>query len=92
MSNAIDFLERMGADANLRGAGTDGLAKALAGAALDPALAEAILAGDDSVLRDRLAPGTFYGIQLDREKDPDPEQEREDDDEEASVRLARRQA
>jgi len=89
MSNVIDFLERMGADATLRAAGTDALAHELAASAVDAALAAAILAGDDTLLRDRLAPGKFYGIQLDREKDE--EQEREDD-EETSVRLAQRRA
>lgn len=91
MSNVIDFLERMGADATLRAAGTDALAHELANASVDSGLAAAILAGDDTVLRDRLAPGRFYGIQLDREKDPDQEEEREDD-EESSVRFAQRQA
>ena len=91
MSNVIDFLERMGADAALRVAGSEGLAHELAASAVDADLAAAILAGDDAVLRDRLAPGKFYGIQLDREKDPEQEEEREDD-EESSVRFAQRRA
>ncbi|HEY4293157.1 hypothetical protein [Luteibacter sp.] len=90
MSNVIDFLERMGADATLRAAGTEALAHELIASAVDAGLAAAILAGDDAVLRDRLAPGKFYGIQLDREKDP--EEEREDDAEESSVRFTQRQA
>jgi hypothetical protein len=92
MSNVIDFLERMGADAALRAAGADELTRELTASGVEGDLAAAILAGDEDTLRARLAPGTFYGIQLDREKeDPDPEQERKDD-EETTVRLAQYQA
>ncbi|MGE7137346.1 hypothetical protein ACQKIE_06915 [Luteibacter sp. NPDC031894] len=92
MSNVIDFLERMGADAALRAAGADELTRELTASGVEGDLAAAILAGDEDTLRARLAPRTFYGIQLDREKeDPDPEQERKDD-EEATVRLAQYQA
>ncbi|WP_448099063.1 hypothetical protein [Luteibacter yeojuensis] len=64
MSDVIDFLERMGGDATLRAAGTAELARELDEAAVDGALAAAILAGDEKALRDRVAPGTFNSIQL----------------------------
>ncbi|MDQ0009579.1 hypothetical protein J2T07_001756 [Luteibacter jiangsuensis] len=64
MSDVIDFLERMGGNAALNDAGTAELARELDAAAVDGALAAAILAGDEGALRDRIAPGTFYSIQL----------------------------
>lgn len=89
MSNVIDFLARMGGDATLRDAGSADLALELAAAGVDGELAGAILAGDDRTVRASVAPGTFYAIQLDREKEQqDPEKE-EKDDEETSIRHAR---
>jgi len=85
MSNIIDFLAHMGASATLRTSGTADLASVLAASDVEPALAAAILAGDEATLRDRLAPGKFFGIQLDEV----PEEE-DEDDEESSVRFARR--
>lgn len=87
MSNVIDFLARMGSDASLRDAGSTELAAELAAADVDGELAGVILAGDDHALRASVAPGTFYGIQLDREKEEDPEQEKKDD-EASSIRHA----
>ena len=89
MSNVIDFLERMGADATLRAAGTDALARELAASAVDASLAAAILAGDDAALRDRLAPGTYYAIQL---EELPAKEEQPDDEEESSVRFAKHRA
>lgn len=88
MSNIIDFLARMGASATLRASDKADLANALTASDVEPTLAAAILAGDDATLRDRLAPGKFFGIQLDQEE---PE-EQEDGDEESSVRFAQRRA
>lgn len=88
MSNIIDFLARMGASATLRTSGRADLANELTASDVEPTLAAAILAGDDVTLRDRLAPGKFFGIQLDQEE---PE-EQEDGDEESSVRFAQRRA
>ena len=91
MSNVIDFLERMGASSALRTANPDQLAKELTATSVDAELAAAILAGDDTSLRARLAPGKFYGIQLDETEESEaPEQEPEDDD--ASVRFAQHRA
>lgn len=87
MSNVIDFLARMGGDAALRDAGSVELAAELAAAGVEGELAGAILAGNDHGLRASVAPGVFYGIQLDREREEDPEQEKKDD-EETSIRHA----
>ncbi|SFW75348.1 hypothetical protein [Luteibacter sp. UNCMF366Tsu5.1] len=78
MSNVIDFLARMGAEADLRDAGTEALARELAEANVDGELAAAILAADGDTLRERVAPGTYYSIQLDREKE-DPEQDEKEE-------------
>lgn len=88
MSNVIDFLARMGGDASLRDAATHELALQLAAAGVEGDLAGAILAGDDQALRSRVAPGTFYAIQLDREKEQEDPQKEEKDDEQTSVRRA----
>jgi hypothetical protein len=90
MSNVIDFLERMGGDASLRGAGTDELARELAAAAVDGELATAILAGDDTALRNSVAPGKVFDIQLDPQKEEVPEEDEDEHDEEDSVRKAGR--
>ncbi|SEM45529.1 hypothetical protein SAMN02800694_1143 [Luteibacter sp. UNCMF331Sha3.1] len=84
MSNVIDFLERMGASAGLRTAGADGLARELTAAAVDDGLAQAILAGDALALREQIAPGVFYAIQMD---DTPPDEHEEQDDEETSVHM-----
>ena len=89
MSNVIDFLERMGANACLRTAGTDGLARELTAAAVDESLAQAILAGDASALREQIAPRVFYAIQM---EDTPPEENEEQDDEETSVHMRRHRA
>jgi len=89
MSNVIDFLERMGASVGLRTAGTEGLARELTAAAVDEGLAQAILAGDASVLREQIAPGVFYAIQM---EDTPPEENEEQDDEETSVHMRRHRA
>jgi hypothetical protein len=48
MSNVIDFLERMGQDAQLRHASKSEVELALADAEIDPELHAAILAGDQA--------------------------------------------
>ncbi|WP_448100033.1 hypothetical protein [Luteibacter jiangsuensis] len=64
MSNVIDFLARMGADATLHGADANVLGHELANAAVDEHMSAAIIARDDGALRASVAPGKFYGIQL----------------------------
>ena len=50
MTDIIDFLERMGGDAGLRGATRAELAGALAQAQVDPSIQKAVLAGDRGTL------------------------------------------
>jgi hypothetical protein len=50
MTDIIDFLERMGRDAGLRGATRAQLAEVLVEAQVDPLLRKAVLAGDRSTL------------------------------------------
>lgn len=90
MSNVIDFLERMGADAGLRAADAESLARELAAADVDEDAANAILARDASVLRDRIAPGTFYAILM--ENTPEEEEHEPEEDESSSAHLRRRSA
>ena len=56
--DTIDFLERLGQDAALRDATDDALRTALADAAIDPAMVEAIVAGDHRTLAIQLAART----------------------------------
>ena len=50
MTDIIDFLERMGGDAGLRGATRADLAEALVEAQVDPLVRKAVLAGDRRTL------------------------------------------
>jgi hypothetical protein len=50
MTDIIDFLERMGRDAGLRGTTSAELSAALAEVQVDPSLRKAVLAGDRSTL------------------------------------------
>jgi hypothetical protein len=85
MFDVIDFLERMGQDAQLRRASQDEVGLALAGAEIDPELRVAILARDEPGLQALLGQGPFCCL-INPAK-PDGEQEEcdgscEDDEEE----------
>lgn len=54
MSNVIDFLERMGQDAELRHAAQGDVEKALVNAQIDPSLLEVMLDKDERRLEDLL--------------------------------------
>jgi hypothetical protein len=54
MSNVIDFLERLGQDAQLRHATSTEVEQALTHAQIDPALRAAVLSGDQRALEARL--------------------------------------
>ena len=58
MSNVIDFLQRLGQDADLRHAPRMELELALAEAGIDPALREALLGSDQRKLEDLLGANT----------------------------------
>lgn len=96
MSNVIDFLERLGNDAQLRHASEVEIERAMTRAAIDPAVREAILAGDQRRLEALLGatPNVCCMIYSPaREDDDESEDERkqdeddEPDDEERAVRL-----
>lgn len=59
MTGVIDFLERMGQDAQLRHASQDEVGFALAGAEIDPELRVAILARDEQGLQALLGQDPF---------------------------------
>ena len=58
MSNVIDFLQRLGQDAELRHAPRTALERALAEAGIDPALREALLGADQRKLESLLGADT----------------------------------
>lgn len=79
MSNVIEFLERMGADAELRHATQDRLEAALAQAEVEPELRAALLARDLPRVTALLGASTNVCCAL---SIPDPDDEdRQDDDE-----------
>jgi hypothetical protein len=75
MSNVIDFLERMGRDAQLRHASQGEVELALANEQIDLELQAAILAESSSQLGALLGQGVFCCMQ-----EPGKEDEDEDDD------------
>jgi hypothetical protein len=79
MSNIIDFLERMGRDAQLRHASQNEVELALASEQVDLELQAAILAKNPSQLGVLLGQGVFCCMQ-----EPGKEDEDEDDDTEES--------
>jgi hypothetical protein len=91
VSNVIDFLQRLGQDADLRPAPRAALELALAQADIDPALREALLGADQRKLESLLgaetnvctmvSPGKKEEKEEDEEEDEDEDDEDEDDDE-----------
>lgn len=81
MSNVIEFLERMGADAELRHASKEDLAQALTDASVDEAVGAAIIARsttDIYALLDQQRP--MFHVQ--KEPGREDEDEEDEDDEE----------
>lgn len=84
MSNVIDFLERLGQDAQLRHAADGELEQALIRAQIDPAIREAILRRDQQRLESLLgaAPNVccmIYSPLRDDEDDEDDDRKQQDD-------------
>jgi hypothetical protein len=75
MSNVIDFLERMGQDAQLRHASRSEMELVLMGAQLDPKLQEAILAKDQQWLESLLGRNNLCCAQFPGKGDEDEEGE-----------------
>ena len=88
MSNVIDFLERLGCDAQLRHVSREELEEALALAGIDPLLRAAIVGADQSSLEALLGADTNVCCLINKpddeeEEEEDEEEEEEDEDEEA---------
>ena len=79
MMDVIDFLERMGHDAQLRHAPQDEVELALAQVELDPGVHAAILARDSSQLQELLGQGPLCSMQVPGQEDEEEEDEGEDD-------------
>jgi hypothetical protein len=81
MSNVIDFLERMGQDAELRYGSCAKVAMALGSEDIEPALQELILAGDDAKLAEALGQGTMCCLLLPVKEGEESEEGGDGDDE-----------
>jgi hypothetical protein len=79
VSNVIDFLQRLGQDADLRHASLQDLELALADADIDPALREALLESDQRKLEQLLGADTNVCAMIAPGKKEDDEEEDEDD-------------
>jgi hypothetical protein len=84
VTDIIDFLERLGQDAQLRHASESELRAALAAAAIEPAAATAILAGDRRTLERQLAARSefcclIYAPRREDEEEEEGDEEHEDD-------------
>ena len=82
MSNVIDFLERMGQDAQLRYATIAEVEQALTGAQIDPALRVAILGADQLQLEALLGAATNVCCMVHPTEEEDDDDDDEDDDDE----------
>ena len=80
MSNAIGFLETVGADATLRLATQNTMELALANAQIEPAVQAAILGGDQQQLEVALAAPIIVCCGLDPGKEEEEEPARDDDE------------
>jgi hypothetical protein len=86
VSNVIDFLQRLGQDADLRHAPRTELEQALAEAGIDPALRTALLAADQRQLESLLGADTNVCCMVappneEEEEDDDLEEDEDEDDE-----------
>ena len=77
MSNVINFLERFGADADLRHAPDEAVNEALRAAGIDPAVRLAIVGKDQGELERLLGADTNVCCMINA---PDEEEEEEEDD------------
>jgi hypothetical protein len=85
MSNVIDFLERMGRDAQLRHASKRDVELGLTCAQIDPDLRIAILAKDQSLLEALLGQETRCCMQMPGKEDEDEEESPSRDGDEISA-------
>lgn len=88
MSNVIKFLEKLGQDAQLRGASQEELAEALAKAQVDAPYCSAILAKDTSQLQDLLGLRPMFYVQMPVEEPQEEEEDEDNEEEPESVRTS----
>jgi hypothetical protein len=88
MSSIIDFLERMGSEAQLHDASLEELELALTEAAIEAPLRTAILTKDTSGLQALLRQMPLFGIQLDPDDDEDDDEDEETDEPKGMQRNA----
>ena len=81
MSNVIDFLERLGQDADLCGASGEMLEEALRESGIDPALRAALLGNDQRALEALLGARSNVCCLIWKEGE-EPEEEEEEEEEE----------
>ena len=84
MSSVIDFLEKMGCDAQLRHASPDDIAQALTETQIESALGAAIIARSTSELYALMRQGPLFCIQTTPGKEDEKEDEGEEDEEPAA--------
>jgi len=80
VSNVIDFLQRLGQDADLRHAPRTQLEQALAEAGIDPELRAALLGSDQSKLEELLGVNTNVCAMIAPGKKEEDEEEDDEDD------------
>ena len=80
MSNVIDFMERLGQDANLHRAMIEDLEKALHDAGLEPALKDAILGNDRPALEALAGAQGNVCCMIYKEDEEAPEEEEEEEE------------
>ena len=81
MSNVIDFLERLGQDADLRHAADEAVAEALRNAGIEPAVQAAVLDKDQRALEALLGADTNVCCMVYKEDEEEEEETEEEDDE-----------
>lgn len=94
MSNVMDFLERMGQDAQLRHASSNYLQATLAESQIDSELQTAILSKDQPQLEALLGQGNFCCVQCPsrEDEDDDTEETPSEESDEISSRTSFRRA
>ena len=91
MSRIIDFLEKLGSDAQLRDASATKLEEALQREGLEPALRTVLMNGDQSQLESLLQARSnvcclIYSPDQEEEDEEEESEEDEDDDEDGEVK------
>jgi orotate phosphoribosyltransferase len=81
VSNVIDFLERLGQDADLRHATDEAVAEALRNAGIEPALQAAVLDKDQRALEALLGADTNVCCMIFKKEEEEEETEEEEEDE-----------